>query len=171
MLEGMMDLKIRTKLLLTLSPLLILLIILIIFGRIQTDSYSNINNTLETNYNLSVLATSIQREIKDVAISLRNLIIYQDEDLIQREITTIEKQSERVTENIARLGTHAYTEEHIQIISEINNHYTEFNQYKDQLIEYVMSGKKNDAIVLMNDNSAAIQKEFQDLISRAYNCT
>ena len=96
---------------LALSPLLILLIVLIISGRIQVGSYNEISNTLETNYNLSVLATSIQRDIKDEVISLRNLLIYQDEDLIQREITTIEEQSERVAENIARLGTYAYTEE------------------------------------------------------------
>lgn len=148
-----------------LSPLLILLIILIVFGRIQLNSYNGISNTLETNYNLSVLATSIQRDIKDEAINLRNLIIYQDEDQIQRQITTIEEQSERVAENIALLGKHAYADEHIQVISKMNNQYTAFDDYKNQLIEYIRSGKRNDAIALMNDNSTVIHTEFQNLIS------
>ena len=126
--------------------------------------YNKISNTLETNYNLSVLATSIQRDIKDEVISLRNLLIYQTEDLIQREITTIEEQSDRVAEDIARLGTYAYTEEQNLLMNDINNQYTEFNHYKDQLIEYVMTGKKNDAIALMVDNSETIQRQFEDLI-------
>ncbi len=129
------------------------------------NSYNDTSTTLETNYNLSVLATSIQRDIKDEAISLRNLILYRDEDIIQREIAAIEKQSERVAENIALLGTQAYSDDHKQIMREINNNYIEFDHYKDQLIEYVLNGKRNDAIVLMNDKSADIQQEFQDLIS------
>ncbi|MFS0689345.1 response regulator [Sporosarcina sp. 179-K 8C2 HS] len=157
--------KIRTKLLLALSPLLILLTMLIVFGRVQLNSYNDTSTTLETNYNLSVLATSIQRDIKDEAISLRSLLIYEDEDMIQREIKTIEEKSKRAAENIARLGTQAYTEEHKQIMSEINNNYIEFDHYKDQLIEYVLTGNRNAAIALMNDKSADIQQKFQDLIS------
>ncbi|MDN4607165.1 response regulator [Sporosarcina highlanderae] len=157
--------KIRTKLLLALSPLLILLLILIGFGRFQMAKYNDISNTLETNYNLSVLATSIQRDIKDEAISLRNLFIYEDEDLIQREISMLEEHSEQVSENIARLRALASTDEPIRIIGEINNQYSVFNLYKARLIEFIVTGKRNDAFVLMKENSAVIQKEFQDLIS------
>ncbi|MCG7344114.1 response regulator [Sporosarcina sp. ACRSL] len=157
--------KIRTKLLLALSPLLILLIVLIISGRIQVGSYYKINDTLETDYNLFVLATSIQRDIKDEVISLRNLLIYENDHLIQEEITTIEEQSERVAANIDRLGTHANTEEQLQIMSKLKDNYTEFDKYKAQLIEYVLNGNRTYAIALMNNNSKTIQKQFEDLMS------
>ncbi|MDW0117198.1 response regulator [Sporosarcina thermotolerans] len=157
--------KIRTKLMLALSPLVILLVVLGISGRIQVGSYNKINSTLETNYDQFVLATSIQRDIKNEVISIRNLLINEDEELVQKEITKIEEESKRVSKNIARLGTHAFTEKQLLIMDELDNKYTAFDHYKDQLIGYVLTGNKNAAITLMNDNSETIQKEFEDLIS------
>ena len=87
--------KIKTKLLLALSTLPILLLILIGIGWIQITHLNNASNVLKTNYELSILAGQIHTDIKNEGIRLRNLIIFTDEDAIQKEITKLQLESEK----------------------------------------------------------------------------
>ena len=100
--EGSPLMKIRTKLLLALSTLPILLFILIGIGWIQIAYISlTTSNSLKTNYELSILAGQIRADIKDEGIRLRNIVIFTDEDAIQKELTALQLENETVKQNIS----------------------------------------------------------------------
>src|SRR3982751_1013663 len=101
--------KIRTKLLLALSTFPILLFILIGAGWIQITHLNKATDLLKTNYELSILAEQTHTDIKNKAIRLRNLIIFTDEDAIQKEITAIQLESEEIKQNINLLESKAVT--------------------------------------------------------------
>ncbi|WP_067728938.1 response regulator [Oceanobacillus damuensis] len=157
--------KIRTKLLLVLSTLPVLLIILIAIGRYQITNFNEINDALQNNYDLSVVSEAIHRDIKDEAISLRNIILFTDENTIQSEMEKIERYDEQISANIQLLGSTAYTQEQQAIIEDLSDTNLEFNTYKEQLIESINEGNREDALVLMNENSLEIQQDFFDSIS------
>lgn len=134
-------------------------------GRLQSDIFHDVTDKLEGDYNLVILAESIQRDIKDEAISLRNLLIYQDEAMVQREIATIKELNERITENIEMLRSHASTEEQTRVMTQLSNAFTELNQYEEQLIVNVLAGRLVDATTLMNDNYALTHDKLQDMMA------
>lgn len=162
---GMKTMKIRTKLILAFSPFVILLVIVLAFGKIQSENFNDVAGNLETSYNLVLLSESIQKDIQSEAISLRNLFIFQDRDLIQEEMSTIEVLNEQIGENIKQLRTHANTEEQIQIMDQLSTEFTEFKIYEDQLIQNVIAGNRDEAIFLMNESITPAQNGLRDVIA------
>ncbi|RKQ35621.1 response regulator [Oceanobacillus halophilus] len=156
--------KIRTKLLLALSTLPILLILLVVIGRTQVSNFNNISDTLEKNYELTTLAETIHRDMKDESIALRNLLLYQSETTIQTEIENIRSISIRISENINALETHATTSEQRRLIEQLTSANKQFNDYKNEVILLVNNGDTQQAISLMDTESADLHNQFFELI-------
>ncbi|MGJ9459679.1 response regulator [Oceanobacillus sp. CF4.6] len=157
--------KIRTKLLLGLSTLPIILIILIGSGIVQIANFNKTNAITQENYDFSILAASIQRDIKDEAISIRNLLIYDSEERIQSERNNIQSIQGRISDNIAILEEAAVIEEDKNMMNELKTSNQEFNQYADQVIGFITDGNTEDALALMNGNSRSIQENIFNVIS------
>jgi len=157
--------KIRTKLLLALSTLPILLFILIGTGWIQMTHLQNTSNSLRTNYDVSMLATQIHTDIKSEGIRLRNLVIFTDKDVIQKELTALQSESEKVEKNISLLESKAVTSEQKELIATLRNTNNDFDVYKDQVITFVSEGEKKEALNLIDESSASMHQEFFEVIS------
>ncbi|MHA6252473.1 ATP-binding protein [Oceanobacillus sp. CAU 1775] len=156
--------KIRTKLLAVFSPLVILLIAVLILGRSQSISFQNLGETLESNYNLTVIADRIQDDIKDEAISLRNLLIYQDETLIQNEINKIELLNDQVAADIEVLSSYAIKNDNVQIMNDLSDRVSTLDQYEKQIIDLVHTGDIERATLIMNQQGSEIHEEIQMII-------
>ena len=128
--EGSPLMKIRTKLLLALSTLPILLFILIGIGWSQIGYVNNISNLLKTDYDLAILAGQIRADIKDEGIRLRNLVIFTDEDARQKELIALQLENDAVKQNISLLESKVTTTEQKELIATLKNTNNEFNVYQ-----------------------------------------
>ncbi|WP_047982323.1 response regulator [Ornithinibacillus contaminans] len=156
--------KIKTKLLLALSTLPIFLIILLITGMIQRSILDDLSGSLQDNYDLTTITEQIHRDIKDEGISLRNLVLFNDEQSIQEELVTLENESEQISENIGLLESVIKTEAERSKIAELRQVNNEFNTYKNDIISYVEAGQKEQALQLIDENSKDIHSQFFALI-------
>ncbi|MBO0959005.1 response regulator [Neobacillus sp. MM2021_6] len=156
--------KIKTKLLLGLSSKPLIIILIILFGMLQITSLNKLNNLSENNYDLSLLAEQIQKEVKDEAISLRNLVIFDNQDSFQKELSNITTISERVSHDIAQLDSKTVTKEQKMMVNELKETNIQFNLYKNNVIDLLSKGKKNDAVQLIDDNGHSIHdKLFKEI--------
>lgn len=157
--------KIRTKLLLALSTLPVLLFVVIGTGWMQITHLNNTSTSLKTNYEISTLASQIHSGIKNEGIQLRNIVIYSEEDAIQDEITALQRESEKIEENLNLIVVKAATTEQKKMIDELIAVNDEFQAYKDQVVAFVLDQKNEEALDLIDQSSAPLHREFYDLTS------
>ena len=156
--------KIKTKLLLGLSTFPILILIIIGIGWFQLSSIHKMNNITQNGYDLSSLAGDIHIGVKNQAISIRNLVLNDEDGKIQSELNDLEKESESVTKKISELASKASPEEKdmITALEDINQ---SFDEYKNSLIVLVSEGKDQEAIDFVNENGQMIHDEFFNVTS------
>lgn len=157
--------KIKTKLTLLLSTLPLLIFLLVGIGWFQLYSLNKISESSQANYELAFLVEQIHREVKNEAISLRNLLIMEDSNAIETELAMIQKESDAVKQDIAVLESKVNSQKQWELVQELKSTNQEFNAYKDDLIKLISEGKKNEAVNLINENGHVIQGEFFQVIS------
>jgi two-component system, chemotaxis family, sensor kinase CheA len=157
--------KIKTRFLLGLSSEPILILLLLGIGLFQVSSLNKLNVTTQHNVELSLLAENIQREVKDEAISLRNIVIFQDEESVQREINILQMNSDSVIDNIAILDSKIDTLEQKKMVEDLKTTNSNFNLYVEEVKTLVSEGEKESAIELINKNGHLIHSEFLKVIT------
>ena len=152
--------KIRTKLLLVLSTLPIIILMLIGISRSWSTSLDNIGNSLLANYKVTSLAEQIHRGVKEEGISVRNLVILEDKDTIEKELTHLQTESDNITINIALLEKSVNSPEQTNMVENIKKTEQKFNGYREKVINLVSAGKKEEAIKIINKTGFSMQDEF-----------
>jgi signal transduction histidine kinase/DNA-binding response OmpR family regulator/CHASE3 domain sensor protein len=157
--------KIKTRFLLGLSSKPILLLLLLGIGLYQISSLNKLNITTQHNVELSLLAEDIQREIKDEAISLRNIVIFQDGESVQKEINHLQMKSNSVYENISILDSKVDTIEQKKMVEDLKTTNRNFNLYVEEVKKLVSESDRDSAIDLINNNGHTIHGEFLNVIT------
>ncbi|MBS4197759.1 response regulator [Lederbergia citri] len=157
--------KIRTKLLLALSTLPIVLIVLIGAGLIQINHLNIASNVIEDNYDASILAGQIRADIKDERILLRNLVIFTDEVTIQEEIHQLRLINENIKKNISILESKISTKDQVEATERLIKINDDFNVYKERLLTFVSEDKKEEARALIKENSKHLDDQLTNVIA------
>lgn len=141
------------------------MLVVLVFGRVQFDSFNEVTATIEEQYDLLLLSQNMRRDIKDEAIALRNLFIYQDEGLMQQEIDKINELNKQTLENIELLRSLAQTEEQVHTVSQLNSVVNSFHDYQKELIPTILAGNNEEAIRLMNENANTLEEQLQTAVN------
>jgi two-component system chemotaxis sensor kinase CheA len=157
--------KIKTKLLLGLSAFPLLILLLIGSGWYQLSGIKTINNTLQTNYDLTLTANEIHRKQKNEAISLRNIVIFEDEESVQNEINFLQRDRNLVNEKIGFIETKMNSEEERMMIDQLKDTMGKYDLYKMEVIKLVSENKSSEAIGLINKNGYNLNEEFSKNIT------
>ncbi|MGS2779099.1 response regulator [Robertmurraya sp. GLU-23] len=157
--------KIKSKFLLGLSTQPILLIMILLIGWIEISSINRLEGSTQDNYQLVLLAEETHREVKNEAISLRNIILFTDEDSLQKELTYLQLANDAVSKNIDSLELKVYTKEQKELIKHLKEINENFTIYTDQIISLISEGKRQEAIELINDNGHNLHEEFFQVLS------
>lgn len=157
--------KIRTKLLLVLSTLPILVFLLIGTSLFQLTDLEEMKETTQSNYELSYLANDIHKEVKNEAISLRTALLHNDKEAQAKEIASLKQIAERVNQDIAMLQTKVVTRNHKEMVANLSRINQEFNVYREKVIQSTLDGKKQEAIYLITTDGVALHENFLKIIS------
>lgn len=157
--------KIKTKLLLGLSAKPLIIILLIVVGLIQLNSLTKLSDTTQRNYQLSLLAERIQTGVKNEAMSLRDIVIFTEDQQIQREITSLQMEQASINEKILKMETIVESDEQVMLVGELKSTNEKFNDYTEKVVNLISQGNKENAINLIKNTSEPIHDEFLNLIS------
>lgn len=157
--------KIRTKLLLAISTLPVLLMIVVSTGLIQISNLNNKSDSLKSDFEVSLVASQIHVSIKNEGLELRNIVIYSNEKAIQEEIDALQLESEKVNENISLIITKAKTAEQRKMLETLKDVNREFEAYKDRVVALVLDNRKEEALDLIGESSATLHNDFYEVIS------
>ncbi len=157
--------KFRTKLLFGLSTLPILLVVLMSIGWAQISGLNKMSTTIQANYELTILAEDIHRDIKDEGIRLRNLVLFNDKKMIQQELAKLEEENQSIVENITLIEEKANTAEQKNLVKKLIDINSDFNVYQNELINLVNAGSKNEALDLIDESSNKLHEDFFTILS------
>ncbi|WP_052130244.1 response regulator [Ureibacillus sinduriensis] len=152
--------KIKTKMLLALSSLPILLLLVIGSGFVRISHLNNTSDEIHKGFDSSILAGSIRVDIKDQGMNLRNLIIYTNENAINDEIIKIEAESEKIQKNIQTLEQIATNKKQKELVGKLNSVNSEFEAYKNQMVSLINANKKEEARQLIDESSEQLHENF-----------
>lgn len=130
----------------------------------QITNFNEMSDETQVNYELSFLASQIHREMKNQAISLRDIVIFEDQEVIDQELALLEEQSNFLRENITLLETTVSLAEHKALVTELKDIYQTFDDYKKQVMDTVIEGEKGEAIKLIGANSRSIHDDFSQVM-------
>lgn len=157
--------KIRTKLLLALSTLPIVLIVLIVTGWIQISHLTNASKVIKDNYDASILAGQIRADIKDEGLMLRNLVIFTDAEAIQEEIDQLRLEREGIKNNIILLESKISTKDQAEATERLIKISDNFNVYIDKVITFASEDKNEEARALINESSKPLHDQLTTVIA------
>ncbi|MGV3488231.1 MAG: response regulator [Tuberibacillus sp.] len=155
--------KIRSKLLLALSPLPILLVVLIGIGWLQIAHLQENSRSFQNSFDLSIMGQQIGRDVKDEGIILRDMILSTNQKDRQEEINKLQSDNQSISKNIDILEGKVTSEKQKQLIANLKAANADFNSYKDEIIQLVETGRNNEALALINEKSIGLQQEFYDI--------
>ncbi|MGE7666460.1 response regulator [Ureibacillus composti] len=158
--------KVRTKFLLAIGTLPLLLLLLFLLSWFQVNHISKANNEIKSNYNMSVLAGQIRADVKDEGIFLRNIVLFNQKDSINDQIAELKLEGQKVNDQIEKLDSNVTTAEQKQIVEQLIKVNSDFELYRDEVVEHIQEDRKEEALNLMNENSAPLHQKFSDLLTK-----
>jgi signal transduction histidine kinase/DNA-binding response OmpR family regulator/CHASE3 domain sensor protein len=158
--------KIKTRLYLGLSLLIILTVFLIAVGWYQLFNLNQNSKILKNNYDISTLTFEIQRKVKDEAISLRNLVLFNDQNLIDKAYSNLEKESSSTEKDILLLESLVSNSEQRLMVEELKNQNETFNEYISEVTNLVEKGNREEAEALVANTGFEMQNEFFNITNK-----
>ncbi len=152
--------KIRTKLLAGLIVLLAVAMLQAGMGIFQSFSVNEIGERLRFHSDVQTAAYHIQRMTKDESISLRNILVLDDQASIGREIAAIEELHVQIQSEIDVLESVAgdvKLEQYVQALVETNR---VFYQYIVDVIGLVQDGRQAEASRIVLAQGGQMQADF-----------
>ncbi|NWQ44411.1 response regulator [Bacillus sp. EB106-08-02-XG196] len=157
--------KIKTKLLLGLSAKPLIIILLIITGLVEINSLAKLNETTQKNYQLSLLAERLHTDVKNEAISLRNIVIFSDNEQIQKELAALQEIQHSINGNIVAMETKVNSDKQKILVGKLKATNEKFNDYTSNVTLLLSQGKKEEAVTLIKNSSATIHNEFLNIVT------
>jgi two-component system, chemotaxis family, sensor kinase CheA len=157
--------KIKTKLLMGLCATPILIFLLIGIGWLQVTNLHRLSTATHNNFELSVIAEQIQTDIKNEAITLRNIVIFNDKELIEKELKILKQESNNTSKDIVLLESKVNTAEQKILVGNLKDTNQRFYEYKKQVIEQKSQGNQAEAIDVIITNSNLIHLELFETVS------
>lgn len=157
--------NIRTKLLLVFIPLILLMGVVLYVGKIQSDSFDDVIETLENDYELWRLLIDLNSDVKDGANALRNLLIHENPQAIERELIRLQTMNEETQETLNLLKSLASTDEETSPIIQLESIFNAVQEYEDAVIEAIQNENIASAVRIMNDHLSLLEKQFQNSVS------
>ncbi|WP_108671395.1 response regulator [Peribacillus acanthi] len=152
--------KIKTKLVVGLSLLIILTLFLVGIGWYQLYSIQKNSDSLEKSYDTSILTFHIQRKIKDEAISIRNLVNFTEKDVIEKELAYLKKEQASVQRDISTLESMVSNVEQRVLVRDLKDKNDTFNKYLKEVTSLVEEGEHERAKTVILNNGYQLQEDF-----------
>ncbi|CAI6079885.1 response regulator [Cohnella sp. JJ-181] len=157
--------KIKTKLLVGLSLLMVAFLILAVAGWFQNAMVNRVSGQLERNYELASLSGEVQRQMKDKAIALRNMLLQSEPEEVRAQKDTVAALSQSIMDNLGRLDRLSVSSEQRQLFGDLEQINQSYNDYAEEVIRLVDQGNKAEAIRFVKDNGKQMQEDSFRAIS------
>ncbi|WP_186445965.1 response regulator [Paenibacillus cremeus] len=152
--------RIRTKLLVGFSTKPFLIILLISISWYQISSLRETSSLLQQNHQKVILASEIQRGVKDEVIGIRNLFLLNDKVAIEQELLSLQAKGLSVDKSLSLLDSSTGSAEQKNIIEDLKATNQAYKIYRDKVVQLFSQGQRDAAISLINGNSQRLQEDY-----------
>lgn len=156
--------RIRTKFLLVLSVLTVLIILIFGTAQFQTNIIDRRTESLRENYDALLMTEQILINIKNKAISMRNIILAEDSQSVLNEIAAIEEGDTKISHSIYTLEPFLNLQ-NPEYMENLESAIVKYNAYSDQVLALINEGNKQEALRLINSEGSKSQDEVFRVVS------
>ncbi|SOC37340.1 response regulator [Ureibacillus acetophenoni] len=161
--------KLKTKFLISLSVLPLLLIAIIILGFIQHNQLNRISNTVNHNADLTLTAQQIRADLKDASILLRDLVITEDQENIKLLTEQSKAELANISQGIKDLETKTSNLQENNLIERLYSINSEFVLYANEVLSYVEEGNNETAARIIEENAGNTRALFTQAVREITN--
>ncbi len=161
--------KIRTKLIIGFSTVIIFMIILTGFGINRLFQLHSLMDDLTQVHYLKVsLASTIQNEVNSIAIGMRNLVLLEDEEEMLQEYTVLEQALRKATDALEALEKVESPESSKLAINKLRREGESYVQFQVKVIDALKAKDKTKAARLLiqegGDFQTRLSASIEDVI-------
>ncbi|HEY0827438.1 MAG TPA: response regulator [Bacilli bacterium] len=154
--------KIRTKLIMGFGTIIIFMVILTSFGINRLYHVHNLMDNLTQVHYLKVsLASTIQNEENNIAKSMRNLVLLEDEDGMKQENKILEQAVRGASDALIALEKVESSEATKRAIMQLRRDGESYTEFQIKVIEAIKANDKTKAAMLLTQEG----REFQSRLS------
>ncbi|CAG7645713.1 response regulator [Paenibacillus allorhizosphaerae] len=153
--------KIKTKLIMGFSIMLILLFVLAGIGVNRlTGSDASIQDIYENRYKKVKLTAQMRSDAADLTRAVGNLLLANNLDSEKKNSDLIRSLSKKVTTQMSQIETSFQDSEEKRLAVELMNTGKKYLEFKDQAVSLHQEGKREEANLLRNTTGALLLEDF-----------
>ncbi|WBS01715.1 methyl-accepting chemotaxis protein [Pseudoduganella sp. SL102] len=161
------NLKVSARLALGFGVVGILLVATILLGIRSLASVSaNVDELVTDKYPKVVLAYDLIDYTNEVAVSMRNIVIFDDQSVAQRELAAIENSRRSSRENLAKLQKLVASESGRRSLQEVLDSREKYRVVLEEFVALVGQGKRAEARDVLVNRLQALQASYLDNIRK-----
>jgi len=165
------DLKIGTRLGFGFALVLLFTAAIAVIGILRMSAIkSDFNDLVQKGNARTATAIAMRAELQKIFISVRNMMIYKDSSILQKQKEDIVEARRRYDELEKKLELLLITEKGKKIFSEITASRDATRQQFSKIIELAQSGKNEEAVKLLQNEARTLQEKWfaaiQSMIDR-----
>lgn len=155
--------KIRSKLIVGFLAILILMTFLAGFGiNMLSEIHDSSNVIVNHDYKRVSLVTNIRYEINNVAKSIRNLMLSENDINAEQEYESIDVSIDNAERHMQRLETLLTDENEVRMFITMRRNYNNYIKLIQNELEIVHQENKSEAVYMALNDGRHIQKDFFD---------
>ena len=154
---------------LALSLLPILVLLLLAAGRSQLLRLQDAAAELQRHFDLVMTAEEVYKSIGHQAVSLRNIALYTDPEMIARETERLYARREDAERMLYRLEAEELTAEERYWVAQSVDVFRRIADYQDEVLLLLAAGRTEEAIERMNGTGAELRDRFEQTVGEMAN--
>ncbi len=157
---------IRTKFLRGLGSLLLLSLVLLAVWGSQVTSIDRIGSAMNGNFEIASITHKLNIAVKENGIRLRNIVIYEDPELVREQIDLAQRVHESIAGYISQLESAVTDRDQQLIMNDLLELNDEFSAYSQSVVAYVEEGNLTEARKLIQNKGFPLQEEIDKVSSK-----
>lgn len=151
--------KIKAKLLIGFSAMLAIMLALTLIGYDRLNYMSNQLDSLQDRYVKGRASTGLRGEVNDMARILSSSMLNADRLTVDAQKREIDEKAAKAKEYLEGIEKALSTTEELQILSRIENAYSDYINYQNKVMDMLSAGYFQNANAFRNAEGEVIQEE------------
>ncbi|WUR12006.1 methyl-accepting chemotaxis protein [[Empedobacter] haloabium] len=161
------NLKLSVRLAIAFGTVSLLLIGMVLLGLRSIGSVSqNVEELVTDKYPKVVHSYALIGNIHEVAIAMRNLVIFEDAEKTRRELATIEANRVELRANFNRLEQLVASAKGREALRVAQEHRERYKVVQEQFLRLVGEGKRDEARALLVNQMEGMQSAYMEAIAK-----
>ena len=161
------NMKIGMRLGLGFGLVLVLLSVIAFIGITRLGSLNeDMDGIINDRYPKTVLANNISEQVGDIARAMRNILLLEKQEEIDKQIAEIDDSRKEITADFEKLEKSIKSEKGKEALKTVGDARIKFRGAQDEFLKLIREGKRAEAKTLLFGEARTLQRAYRENVSK-----